>query len=145
MLSSTNPKNLPVLSAIKKLSTSDFAVMSFISLELKERLSLYFKIDPFTLPDPFSENDFYFYHLIVDRYNPDRIIAFIALRDDSNVSFLDMILGKEMSRLNVSKEDTLPLKNELMPKDTNNFYPLRKEGSIVGYIAFAFEVCGRRP
>ncbi len=119
--------------------------MSFISMELKERLSLYFKIDSFTLPDPFSETDRYFYHVIVDRYNPDRIIAFIALGDDSTVSFLDMILGKEMSRLNVSKEDALPLKNELMPKDTNNFYPLRKEGSIVGYIAFAFEVCGRRP
>ncbi|MDQ4073609.1 MAG: hypothetical protein M3162_04805, partial [Thermoproteota archaeon] len=70
MLSSTNPKNLPVLSTIKKLTTADFAVMSFISMELKERLSLYFKIDPFTLPDPFSENDNYFYHIIVDRYNP---------------------------------------------------------------------------
>jgi hypothetical protein len=109
--------------------------MSFISMELKERLSLYFKIDSFTLPDPFSETDRYFYHVIVDRYNPDRIIAFIALRDDSDMGLFDMILGKEMSRLNVSKEDALPLKNELMPKDTNNFYPLRKEGSIVGYIA----------
>jgi hypothetical protein len=31
-----------------------------------------------------------------------------------------------------------------MPKNTNNFYQLRKDGSIVGSIAFAFEICGTK-
>ena len=29
-----------------------------------------------------------------------------------------------------------------MPKDTNNFYPFRKNGTIVGYIMFAYQICG---
>jgi hypothetical protein len=35
------------------------------------------------------------------------------------------------------------LKYELMPKDTNNFYPYRNSGRVVGYIMFAFQICGK--
>jgi hypothetical protein len=29
-----------------------------------------------------------------------------------------------------------------MQKDTNNFYPFRKNGTTVGYIMFAYQICG---
>jgi hypothetical protein len=30
-----------------------------------------------------------------------------------------------------------------MPKDTNNFYPYRNSGRVIGYIMFAFQICGK--
>ena len=41
-----------------------------------------------------------------------------------------------------SKTDAASIKYQLMPKDTNNFYPFRKSTRIVGYIMFAFQICG---
>jgi hypothetical protein len=32
----------------------------------------------------------------------------------------------------------------MMPKDTNNSYPFRRSGRIIGYIMFAFQICGLR-
>jgi hypothetical protein len=29
-----------------------------------------------------------------------------------------------------------------MPKDTNNFYPFRKNGTIIGGIMVAYQICG---
>lgn len=141
---SLNTANNPSITSIKELSLSDLAIMSFTSQELRKRLGNYYQIDSFTMPDPFSEKDSFNYFIIVDKSNVNRIISFVALKDMEYVSLWDKLLGREMSRLDVSKEDAFTLKKELMPKDTNNFYSIRKEGSIIGYIAFAFEICGKR-
>ncbi|MBA3749435.1 MAG: hypothetical protein H0X03_00775, partial [Nitrosopumilus sp.] len=61
-----------------------------------------------------------------------------------DMALRDMILGNDMVRLDLPPEDIFSLKEDLMPKDTNNFYPLRKEGSIIGSVAFAFEICGKK-
>ena len=44
--------------------------------------------------------------------------------------------------LDTSPERANEIKEELMPKDTNNFYPFRRLGKITGYIMFAFQICG---
>ena len=35
--------------------------------------------------------------------------------------------------LEIKPEQVYKIKEELMPKDTNNFYPFRKDGKVVGY------------
>jgi len=52
------------------------------------------------------------------------------------------ILEERLIRLQLSKIDAAALKYEIMPKDTNNFYPYRRSGKIAGYIMFAFQICG---
>jgi hypothetical protein len=49
-----------------------------------------------------------------------------------------------MLRVDSPPEDILSLKEELLPKDNDNFYPIRKDSSVVGSIAFAFEICGKK-
>jgi hypothetical protein len=44
--------------------------------------------------------------------------------------------------LKVKPEQANEIKEILMPKDTNNFYPFRKDGKIVGYIIYAYQICG---
>lgn len=134
----------PTLDTIKELSLADLAIMSFTSQQLRKRLSGYFNIDAFTAPDPFSKDDEFSYLLVVDKSNTNRIIAFIALKDGSDLEIWDLLFGKDMLRMDVSKEEAMSLKQELMPKNTNNFFPIRKESSIIGYIAFTFEICGRK-
>ncbi len=139
----TNTENM--ISKIKDLSIPDLSLMSLISFGLKDRLAMYFRIDPFTVPDPFPIKEDLNYFIMVDKSNTDRIISFIAIKKDFDDSSLwDVFLGKELSRLDLSPKDILSLKQELLPKETNNFYPLRREGAIVGFVAFAFEVCGKR-
>lgn len=43
--------------------------------------------------------------------------------------------------LDTSSEQGKEIK-ELIPKDTHNFYPFRKNGTTVGYIMFAYQICG---
>ncbi|MBA3977567.1 MAG: hypothetical protein H0X50_05150 [Nitrosopumilus sp.] len=139
----TNTENM--ISKIKDLSIPDLSLMSLISFGLKDRLAMYFRIDPFTVPDPFPIKEDLNYFIIVDKSNTDRIISFIAIKKDfDDSSIWDVFLGKELSRLDLSPKDILSLKQELLPKETNNFYPLRREGAIVGFVAFAFEICGKR-
>jgi hypothetical protein len=138
-------KNLTDLVAkVKDLSISDFSLMSFMSFELKKRLSSYFTIDSFTVSDPFPTKDDLGYFIVVDNSNNNRIVAFIAIKDDVDITVLDSILGNDLSRLEIPPNDILSIKQQLMPKKTNNFYPLRKDSVHVGYIAFAFEICGKR-
>ena len=132
----------PTLDTIKELSLADLAIMSFTSQQLRKRLAGYFRIDSFTAPDPFSKDDKFSYFLVVDKSNTNRIIAFIALKDASDLDLWDLLFGKDMLRMDVSKEQAMSLKQELMPKYTDNFFPIRKESSILGYIAFTFEICG---
>ena len=132
----------PTLDTIKELSLTDLVIMSFTSQQLKKRLANYFTIDPFTAPDPFSKDDEFSYFLVVDKSNTNRILAFIALKDPSDIDLWDLLFGKDMLRLDISKEEAMSLKQELMPKYTDNFFPIRKESTIIGYVAFTFEICG---
>lgn len=132
----------PTLDTIKELSISDLAIMSFDSQQLRKRLWSYFRIDAFTTSDPFSQKDDYRYFLVVDKLNTKRILSFVALKDTSDIDVWDLLLGKDMMRLDISKEEAMTLKDELMPKYTDNFYPIRKESNIIGSIAFTFEICG---
>ena len=108
---------------------------------------MYFKIDPFTVPDPFPIKEDLSYFIIVDKSDTDRIISFVAIKkdfDDSSLWEDGALLGNELSRSDLSPKDILSLKQELLPKETNNFYPLRRDGAIVGFIAFAFDICGKK-
>lgn len=134
----------PTLDTVKALSITDLALMSYSSQLLRSRLSSHFKIDCFTTPDPFSEEDEFSYFIVVDKANTNRIISFIALKEVLDIDLWDLLFGKDMLRLDISKEDALSLKSELMPKYTDNFFPIRKESSIIGYIAFTFEICGMK-
>ena len=140
----THPNELAV--NIKDLSISDFSLMSYMAYEFKKKLSPYIKIDSFTVPDPFPIKDDLDYFIIVDKSNTNRIISFIAIKNnfDFDTATWDKILGKEMLKLELPPNDIFSLKQGLMPKNTNNFYQLRKDGSIVGSIAFAFEICGTK-
>ena len=133
-----------LVAKVKDLSISDFSLMSFLSFELKKRISSYFTIDAFTVSDPFPTKDDLNYFIVVDNSNNNRIVAFIAIKDNVDISVLDSLLGNELSRLELPPNDILSIKQQLMPKKTNNFYPLRKDSLFVGYIAFAFEICGKR-
>jgi hypothetical protein len=55
-----------------------------------------------------------------------------------------VILEERLVKMAVSKQDALAIKHELMPKETNNFYPYRRDGKIMGYLMFAFQICGQR-
>jgi hypothetical protein len=134
----------PTLATVKALSLTDLAIMSYSSQQLRNRLSSYFHIDSFTTPDPFSEEDEFSYFIVVDKANTNRIISFIALKEVVDIDLWDLLFGKDMLRLDISKEDALSLKEELMPKYTDNFFPIRKESSVIGYIAFTFEICGMK-
>jgi hypothetical protein len=134
-----------LVAKIKDLSILDLSLMSLASYELKDRLATYFKIDSFTFPDPFPMKEGFNYFVIADKSNTDRIISIVAIKkDNDNPSLWDVFLGKDMVRLDLPANDILPLKQEMLPKETNNFYPFRREGSVVGFIAFAFEICGKR-
>jgi hypothetical protein len=132
----------PTLDTIKELSISDLAIMSFDSQQLRKRLRSHFRIDAFTTPDPFSKEDDYTYFLVVDKLDTKRILSFVALKDTGDIDVWDLLLGKDMMRLDISEEEAIALKQELMPKYTDNFYPIRKESNVIGSIAFTFEICG---
>ena len=118
-----------LVTKVKDLSILDFSLMSFLSFELKKRLSSYFTIDTFTVSDPFPIKDDLNYFIVVDNSNNNRIVAFIATKDNVDIAVLDSILGNELSRLELPPNDILSIKQQLMPKKTNNFYPLRKDSS----------------
>ena len=138
----TNPENIVV--STKDLSVLDYSLMSFMSYELKKRLSAYFKIDSFTMPDPFPIKDGFNYFIVVDKSNTNRIISLVAIKSDMDIAPWDSVLGRDMLRVDSPPEDILSLKEELLPKDNDNFYPIRKDSSVVGSIAFAFEICGKK-
>ena len=138
----TNPKNIVV--STKDLSVLDFSLMSFMSYELKKRMSPYFKVDSFTMPDPFPVKDGFNYFIVVEKSNNNRVISFVAIKSDMDIAVWDAVLGRDMLRVDSPPEDILSLKQELLPKYNDNFYPFRKDSSVVGSIAFAFEMCGKK-
>jgi hypothetical protein len=136
----------PKIESIKSLDIADIAIMSQLAYSFKDEFQKYFKDDSFTSPDPFNNEDANIYLIIVDRENIDRIISMIIIVNDSYNSRipLEKIMNDRLKIIQISKEKALLLKNEMMPKDTNNFYQVRNEdGRVIGYIMFAFQICGQ--
>jgi hypothetical protein len=134
----------PTAEQIKKLTMTDIAMMSGLADWLRDNLKKYIEIDPYTTRDPFGEKDDYNYYVVLDREQPNRIVSMIvAKKDPSPQPLWDKILNERLIKLPIPKEDAVALKNELMPKETNNFYPYRDSGKVVGYIMFAFQICGQ--
>ncbi len=157
----------PTREEVRKLTMIDIAIMNGLADSFRNTLKKYIQIDPYTNPDPFGSEDEYNYSVILDRQEPRRVVAMI--KDEYNYSVIldrqeprrvvamfaskleslpqlpwDDILGQRLIRLSLSRSDANALKNELMPKDTNNFYQYRRSGKVNGYIMFAFQICGQR-
>jgi hypothetical protein len=135
----------PKIESIKSFNMADIAIMSQLAYSFKDEFQKYVKVDSFT-SDPFNKEDANIYLIIVDRENIDRIISMIIIRNDSYNSRipLEKIMNDRLKIIQISKEKALLLKNEMMPKETNNFYQFRKEdGKVIGYIMFAFQICGQ--
>lgn len=134
----------PTAEQIKKLTMTDIAMMSGLADWLRDNLKKHIEIDPYTTRDPFGEKDDYNYFVVLDREQPNRFVSMIvAKKDPSPQPPWDKILNERLIKLPIPKEDAVALKNELMPKETNNFYPYRDSGKVVGYIMFAFQICGQ--
>lgn len=139
MLKSVKP---PALEEVRKLTVTDIAMMAGLADSFRDSLKRYIQIDPFTMPDPFTDKDDYNYFVIADKRQMNRIISLIAINKDLSQIPWDNILGIHLIILSISKQNAVELKCEMMPKDTNNFYPFRYSGKIAGYIMFAFQICG---
>jgi hypothetical protein len=136
---------IPSIEAVRKLSMSDIAIAAGLSDELRDRLRDYVHIDPFTMPDPFGENDDYNYMAVLDRENLSRVVAIFANKKETLPQLpWSTILGDRLAKVSLSKQDAKNLKYELMPKETNNFYPYRRNGKVSGSVMFAFQICGQR-
>lgn len=134
----------PTAEEIKKITITDIARMSGLADWLRDNLKKHIEIDPYTTRDPFGEKDDYNYFVVLDREQPNRFVSMIvAKKDPSPQPLWDKILNERLIKLPIPKEDAVALKNELMPKETNNFYPYRDSGKVVGYIMFAFQICGQ--
>lgn len=142
MLSTVDTK-LPTLQQLRNLTVSDLAVMSKLAIDFKERLRKYIAVDPYTTRDPLEEQDDYSYSIILDRQNGIRVISILASEKGSVPQLpWNEILKDTYIRLPISKEEARTIKNELMPKDTNNFYPYRRSTKVAGYIMLASQICG---
>src|SRR5688572_23663037 len=105
----------------------------------------YVHLDPFCVPDPFSDKDECNYSVVLDKENPNRVVAILANKRDSLPQLpWSAILGDRLVKVSVEKEQAERIKHELLPKSTNNFYPYRRNGRIAGYVTFAFQICGLR-
>ena len=134
----------PTTEEIKKLTITDIAIMSGLADSLRDNLKKHIEIDPYTTRDPFGEKDDYNYFVVLDREQPNRFVSMIVAKKDPSLQPpWDKILNERLIKLSIPKEDAVALKNELMPKETNNFYPYRESGKVVGYIMFAFQICGQ--
>ena len=135
----------PSIEGIRKLSVADIAITADLAYELRDRSREHVHLDPYCLPDPFGDKDDYTYFVVLDRDNLNRVVAIFANKKDSLPQLpWSAILGERLAKISISKQDALALKRELMPKETNNFYPYRRNGRIVGYVMFAFQICGLR-
>lgn len=142
MLSTTEVQS-PSPNQLKTLTLTDLAIMNKLSVSLREQIKKHIDIDPFTTEDPFKENDDYEYSVILDKTDSKRVICMISTKKDAAVQLpWEILLGDQLVRLTISKTQAVSIKYELMPKDTNNFYPFRKSTRIAGYIMFAFQICG---
>ena len=132
--------------SIKSLDIGDIAIMNQLAYSFKDEFIKYAKIDSFTSPDPFKNENPNTYLVVVDRENIDRIVSMIIIipnyLDNSKIP-LEKINNDRLKIIQIPKEKALLLKYEMMPKDTNNFYQFRKNSTVIGYIMFAFQICGQ--
>ena len=132
--------------SIKSLYIGDIAIMNQLAYSFRDEFIKYAKIDSFTSPDPFKNENPNTYLVVVDRENTDRIVSMIIIipnySDNSKIS-LEKINNDRLKIIQIPKEKALLLKYEMMPKDTNNFYQFRKDSTVIGYIMFAFQICGQ--
>jgi hypothetical protein len=140
---STTKIQLPTPDQLKTLTLTDLAIMNKLSVSLREQIKKHIDIDPFTTEDPFKENDDYEYSLILDKTDAKRVICMIASKKEAVIQLpWEILLRNQLVQQKISKTEAASIKNELMPKDTNNFYPFRESTRIAGYIMFAFQICG---
>jgi hypothetical protein len=132
----------PTPAQLRSLSSSDLGVITWRVADFKERIREYVGIDPYTTRDPFEPNDDYDYSIVLDRKNLARVISLIAAKKDALPLPWVEIMADTLLHLQISKENASVVKYELMPKDTNNFYPYRHSMKISGYIMFGSQVCG---
>jgi hypothetical protein len=142
MLSTTEIKS-PSPNQMKTLTLTDLVIMNELSVSFRGQIKKYVDIDPFTTHDPFNENDDYEYSVILDKTTTSRVISILATKKEFTTQIpWDSLLGSQFVRLIITKTEAGALKYELMPKDTNNFYPFRQSTRIAGYIMFAYQICG---
>ena len=132
----------PAPAQLRSLSSSDLGVITWRVANFKERIREYVGIDPYTTRDPFEPNDDYDYSIVLDRKNLARVISLIAAKKDAQPLPWSDIMADTLLHLQISKENASVVKYELMPKDTNNFYPYRHSMKISGYIMFGSQICG---
>lgn len=135
----------PSIEGVRKLSVVDIAIAAALADELRDRLRKYVHLDPYCLPDPFGEKDDCTYLVVLDRENLNRVVAMFANKKETLPQLpWSTILDERLAKVSMSKQEALALKREMMPKETNNFYPYRRNGRISGYVMFAFQICGQR-
>jgi hypothetical protein len=136
---------LPTIDEVKSLTMADIATAAGLADTLRDRFREFAQIDPFCVPDPFGEHDDYNYSIILDKENPNRVVALLAGKKDSLPQLpWSTIIGDRLAKMPITKGEAAAIKHELMPKMTNNFYPYRRGGKISGLITFAFQICGLR-
>ena len=142
MLSTTEIKS-PSPNQMKTLTLTDLVIMNKLSVSFREQIKKYVDVDPFTTHDPFNKNDDYEYSVILDKTITSRVVSILATKKEFTTQIpWDSLPDSQFVRLTISKTEAGALKYELMPKDTNNFYPFRQSTRIAGYIMFAYQICG---
>ena len=144
LATSTRP---PTVEEVKKLTLTDLAIASGLADSLRDRLREFVQIDPFTQggADPFAESDDCTYSVVLDKENPNRVVAIIVNKKDSMPQLpWSAILGDRLAKAPMEKADARELKHEIAPKEWGNFYPYRRGGRVAGYFMFAFQICGQR-
>lgn len=135
----------PSVEGVRKLSIVDIAIASSFAEDLRDRFREYVHLDPYCVPDPFGDKDDCTYTVALDRENLNRVVAMFANKKETLPQLpWSTILGERLAKVSMPKQEALALKRELMPKETNNFYPYRRNGRISGYVMFAFQICGQR-
>ena len=138
----TTSIKLPTSEEIKKLSLTDIAISAGLADKFRDRLREYVHIDPYCVPDPFTDKYDCNYSAILDRENLNRIVALFANKKGTLPQLpWSAILDDRLIKVSMSKEEAFAIKQELMPKETNNFYSYRRNGITTGYIMFAFQIC----
>jgi hypothetical protein len=136
---------LPTAEELRSLSMADIAIAAGLADSMRDVFREFAHLDPFCVPDPFTENDDFNYSVVLDKENPNRVVAIMANNKDSLPQLpWSAILGDRLVKMSVTKTDAATIKHELLPKATNNFYPYRRNGKISGYVTFAFQICGLR-
>jgi len=128
---------------LKNLELSDLVIMASMSYDFDKSFKYFFERDAFTSLDPFKDPENYLYYLFVEKNNHSHIISMVIIRKNASIekNIWYKIMGNDMVMLDLSHEQANEIKGELMPKDTNNFYPFRKDGKIVGCIMFTYQIC----